>query len=174
MYHIFFIHSSVNGHLGCCHVLDIVNSSAMKIEKPISFQIGAFSPPRYMSWFGLLDHMCYAVLSVTQSHPTLCDPWDCSPPGSSVHEDSLGKNTGLGCHALLQEIFPTQGSNSGLLHCRQILQRLSHQESPRILEWVAYSFHRGSSQARNQTGVSCIADRFFTSWVTREVHWIIQ
>ena len=52
--------------------------------------------------------MCYAVLSVTQSRPTLCDSWDCSPPGSSVHEDSLGKNTGLGCHALLQGIFPTR------------------------------------------------------------------
>ena len=37
-----------------------------------------------------------------QSGPTLCDPMDCSPPGSSVHGDSLGKNTGVGCHALLQ------------------------------------------------------------------------
>ena len=36
---------------------------------------------------------------------------DCSPPGSSVHEDSPGKNTGVGCHALLQGIFPTQESN---------------------------------------------------------------
>ena len=39
---------------------------------------------------------------------------DCSPPGSSVHGDSPGKNTGLGCHALLQGIFSTQGSNPGL------------------------------------------------------------
>jgi len=45
---------------------------------------------------------------------------DCSPPGSPVHRDSPGKNTGVGCHALLQGIFPTQGLNSGLLHCRQI------------------------------------------------------
>ena len=42
---------------------------------------------------------------------------DCSPPGSSVHEDSPGKNTGVGCHAFLQGIFPTQGSNPGLPHC---------------------------------------------------------
>ena len=41
-------------------------------------------------------------------------------------------------------------------------------ESPRILEWVAYPFAWGSSQPRNQTGVSCIAGRFFTSWATRE------
>ena len=41
-----------------------------------------------------------------------------SPPGSSVHGDPPGKNTELGCHALLQGIFPTQGSNLGLPHCR--------------------------------------------------------
>ena len=66
----------------------------------------------------------YTVLYlVTQSYPTLCDPIDCSPPGSSVHGDSPGKNTGEGCHALLQGIFPTQG----LQHCRWILYHLSHQ-----------------------------------------------
>ena len=48
---------------------------------------------------------------VAQSYPTLCDPMDCSPPGSSVHGDSPGKNTGVGCHALLQGIVPTKGSN---------------------------------------------------------------
>ena len=48
------------------------------------------------------------------------------------------KNTGVGCHALLQGIFPTQGLNPGLPHCRRILYHLSHQENPRILEWVAY------------------------------------
>ena len=46
-------------------------------------------------------------------------------------------------------IFPTQGSNPGLPHCRQILYHLSHQGSPRILGWVAYPFSRGSSQPRN-------------------------
>ena len=51
---------------------------------------------------------------------------DCSPPGSSVHGILLGKNTGVGCHFLLQGIFLTQGSNPGLLHCRQILYHLSH------------------------------------------------
>ena len=47
---------------------------------------------------------------VAQSCLTLCDPVDCSLAGSSVHEDSPGKNTGMGCHALLQGIFPTQVS----------------------------------------------------------------
>ena len=81
---------------------------------------------------------------VAQSCPTLCNPMDCSLPGSSVHGDSPGKNTGVGCHALLQRIFPTQGSNPCHPHCWWILYHLSHQESPRILEWVAYSFSRVS------------------------------
>ena len=42
-----------------------------------------------------------------------CDPMDCSPSGSSFHGDSPGKNTGVGCHSLLQGMFPTQGSNPG-------------------------------------------------------------
>ena len=105
---------------------------------------------------------------VAQLCPTLCDPVDCSPPGSSIHGDSPGKNTGVGCHALLQGIFPTQRSNPGLLHCRQILYHMNHQESPRILEWVAHPFSRGSSQSRNRSRVSHIAGGFFISWATRE------
>ena len=77
--------------------------------------------------------------------------------------NSLGQNTGVGNLSLLQGIFPTQGSNPGLLHCRQILYQLSHKGSPRILEWVAYPFCRGSSPPRNQTRVSCIAGGFFTN-----------
>ena len=51
-----------------------------------------------------------------QSCPTLCNPVDCSPPGSSVHGDSLGKNTGVACRALLQSIFQIQESNLNLLY----------------------------------------------------------
>ena len=47
---------------------------------------------------------------------TFCDPVDCGPPGFSVHEESPGKNIGVGCHFLLQGILPTQGSNLYLLH----------------------------------------------------------
>ena len=54
---------------------------------------------------------------------------DYGPPASSVRADSLGKNTGMGCHTLLQGTFPAQGLNSGLGHCRQILYCLSHQGS---------------------------------------------
>ena len=62
----------------------------------------------------------------TQLCLTLCDLMDCSLPGSSVLADSPGKNTGVGCHALLQGIFPTQGSNPGLPHCRWVLYCLNH------------------------------------------------
>ena len=71
----------------------------------------------------------YEVL-VTQSFPTLCNPMDYSPPGFSIHGSSPGKNSGVGCHALLHCFFPTQESNPGLLHCRQILYHLSHQGNP--------------------------------------------
>ena len=81
---------------------------------------------------------------------------------------SPGQNTGVGSLSPLQGIFPTHRLNPGLPHCRQILYRLSHKGSPRILEWVAYPFSSGSSQPRNQTRVSCIAGRFFINWTTRE------
>ena len=55
---------------------------------------------------------------------TLCDPMDCSLPGSSVHGGSLGKNTEVDCHAFFQGIFPTQGSNPDLPHYRQILLKI--------------------------------------------------
>ena len=81
---------------------------------------------------------------------------------------SPGQNTGMDSLSL-QGILPTQGSNPGLQHCRQILYQLSHQWSQRILMWVAYPFSRGSSQPRNWTGVSCIAGGFFTSWATMKL-----
>ena len=108
------------------------------------------------------------VCLIAQSCLTLYDPMDCSLQGSSVHGYSPGKNTGVGCHALLQGIFPTQRWNPGLSHCRQILYFLSHQGSPRILEWIVYPFSKGASWPRYQTEVSFITGRFFTSWAIRE------
>ena len=72
--------------------------------------------------------ICAACL-VAQSCLTLCNPMDCSLPGSSVHGDSPGRTTGVGSLSLLQGIFPTQESNRGLLHCRQIPYQLNHQGS---------------------------------------------
>ena len=71
---------------------------------------------------GLLSTvLSLAALVVSSS----VSPWVCSWPASSVHGDFPGKYTGVGCHALLQGIFPTQGSNPGLLY-----YHLSHQGSP--------------------------------------------
>ena len=59
----------------------------------------------------------------------LFNPMDCSPPGSSVDGDSPGKNTRVGSNALIQGIFPTQGSNPAVLRYWQILYQLSHRMS---------------------------------------------
>ena len=69
-------------------------------------------------------------VKITKLCLTLCDPMDCTPPAFCCPRDFPGKNTGVGCHFLLQGIFPTQGSSPGLLHYRQILYHLSHQRSP--------------------------------------------
>ena len=105
--------------------------------------------------------LCAVLCLATQSCPALCDPMTVArqaplPLGFSRPEYW----SGLPC--LFQGIFPSQRSNPGLLHCRQILYHQSHQGSPKILWWVAYPFSRGYSRSRNQTGVSCIAGRFFT------------
>ena len=81
--------------------------------------------------------------------------------------NSPDQYSGVGSLSHLQGIFPTQGSNAGLLHCRQILYQLSHKGSPRILEWIAYPFSSRPYWARNRTEVSCIAGRFITNWAIR-------
>ena len=101
-------------------------------------------------------------MKVTPSCLTLYDSMDCSS------WNSLGQSTGVGGLSLLQGIFPTQGLNPGLPHCRWILYQLNQKGSPRILQWVAYPFPSRSSWSRNWTGVSCIAGRFFTNWTIRE------
>ena len=87
-------------------------------------------------------------------HTYKCDPMNCSLPGPSDHEDFPGKNTGVGCHFLLQGIFPTQRSNPGLLHCRQTVYWLSHkvkvkvaQSCPTLCDTMDYIVH-GILQAR--------------------------
>ena len=65
--------------------------------------------------------------------------------GYTAHGILQARILELGSLSLLQRIFPTQGSNPGLPHRRWFLYQLSHKESPRILEWVAYPFSSGSS-----------------------------
>ena len=103
-----------------------------------------------------------------ESHSVVSD--SLSSHGLYTQWNSLGQNTRVGSLSLLQGIFPTQGSNPGLLHGRWILYQLSHKGSPRILEWVAYPFSSRSSRPSNWTEVSCIAGGFFTNWIIREAH----
>ena len=63
----------------------------------------------------------YVYVKIAQLCLTLCIPMDCSLPGFSVHGIFPGKNARMNCHFLLQGIFPTQGLNPGLSHCRQSL-----------------------------------------------------
>ena len=68
-----------------------------------------------------------AAAKLLQLCPTLCDPLDYTVHG--ILQARVQKPTGMGSLSLLQGIFPTQGLNPGLLHCKQILYQLSHQES---------------------------------------------
>ena len=98
--------------------------------------------------------------------------WLFAIPWTIQSVEFSGQNTGAGSLSLLQGIFPTQGLNLCLPHCRQILYQLSHKGSPRILEWVAYLFSSRSSLPRNQTRVCCIAGGFFTNWAIREAWYL--
>ena len=63
--------------------------------------------------FTLFSPLSCVLCLVAEWRPTLCDPMDCSLSGCSVHADSPGKNTGVGWHAVLQGIFPTQKDEPG-------------------------------------------------------------
>ena len=87
---------------------------------------------------------CFVSKDYQWSHSVVSDTW---------RPNSPGWNTGVDRYSFLQGIFPTQGWNPGLPHCRRILYQLSQKGSPRILEWVAYPFPRGHSQLRSNWGL---------------------
>ena len=106
-------------------------------QRPVPSLVGQdTSSPAEVKW-----SESHSVVSRSLWPHGLYSPWN-----------SPGQNTGVGSLSLLQGIFPTQGLNPGLLHCRRILYQLSHKGSPRILEWAAHPFSRGPSWPRNLTG----------------------
>ena len=109
------------------HMTPVSLSSSPSTMSPTSSFLSASSLRLFEGGFGVWG--CTPVLCCAESLSGVqlfATPWT-SPPGSSVHGDSPGKNSGVGCHALLQGIFPTQGSNPGLLNCRWILYCLNQQ-----------------------------------------------
>ena len=91
-------------------------------------------PLQYSGLENSMDCIVQSVSSVAQSRPTIVTP-------STIRSMEFpGQNTGEGSLSLLQRIFPTQGLNPGWPRCRRILDQLSHQGGPRILEWIAYPF----------------------------------
>ena len=124
-------------------------------------------------------YVCVLSRSVMSDSLWPHGPLSMSPsgsPGSFTHWDSADKNIGVGCHDLLHSIFPNQGWNPRLPHCRQILYIWTTREAQEYWSGQLLSFLRGSFRPKNWTGVSCIAGRFFTNWATREVsfcgYWI--
>ena len=143
-------------------LLSCLNPLQFKLYQVLSILL-AGSLSVVLTLIQLLFIICAGL--VIQSCPTLCNPMDCSLPGSSVHGDSPGKNTGVGCDALLQGIFPTQGSDPGLLHCRQILFQLSYHRSP-----ISYLDHWNSLL----TGFSCYSLTSFQSFHSLNRHLIMS
>ena len=190
------IHNKVHNVCCCCFVAKshqtLVNPWAVAHQAPLSMQF-----PKQEYWSGLpfpspgdlpntgiepryWTHVsCLAGRFVTtgplgkpkvrnESETRSVMSNSLQPDGLYSPWNSPGQITGVGSLSLLQGTCSTQGSNWGLPHCRWILYQLSHKESPRILEWVAYPFSSRSSRPRNWTRVSCISGEFFTNWPLKE------
>ena len=176
------VHAQLLSHVSLCSPVDCSPAGSLSL---------GFSQARILEWVVMPSsrrssqhrdqtHLscvsCIAGRFFTTEPPvkwkSLSRDWLCHPMDHIVHGILQARilEWVVGSLSLLQGIFPTQGSNPGLPHCRQILYQLSHKGSPRILEWVVFPFSSGSSLPRNRTGVSCIAGRFSTSWATWEAH----
>ena len=110
--------------LGSFHLPDHHSASVC-----FKHRVSRFPLRKELSHFMLCCILC-SVASVSSVVSDSLWPHGLQPARLLCPQNSLSRNTGVGCHSLLQGIFLTQGSNPGLLHCRQILYCLSHQGSP--------------------------------------------
>ena len=135
----------------------LVAQTCLTLCNPMDYTVHGILPVRILEWVAYPSPEDLPNPGIKHRFPAL--------QAASLLSEPPGKpmNNGVSSLSLLQGIFLTQELNWGLLHCRRILYQLSYQGSPRILEWVAYPFSRGSSRPRNRTRVSCIAGGFFTN-----------
>ena len=121
-----------------------INTPLKKLESHTNIKINVTLLKKKHRWnfiknISFINSLALSAAAALSLHLCLilCNPIASSPPGSSVHGDSPDRNPGVGCHALLRAlpggkeesshprgIFPSQGSNPGLLHCRWILHHL--------------------------------------------------
>ena len=103
---------------------------------------------KFFSFSKIFDYLVKESVK-SLSRVWLCDPIDGGPTKLLHLWDFPGKNTGVGCHFLLQEIFLTQGLNLGVLHCRQMLYRLSHQGSKYVVNMLPRYICAVKNQVKN-------------------------
>ena len=144
-----------------CHVTIIMESYRKSNRLPWKSSVLYLSNPTPSTWTLaksktdlLASPGCYCYFSVTKLCPTVCDPMDCGPPGSSVHGILQARILEWAAVPFSRGIFLTQGSNLGLLHCWQILNHLSHQESPSISTLLPF-LERHSSFFWRTLNISC-------------------
>ena len=119
----------------------------------------------FFNYFKL--YFCYFLESESESHSVMSDSLRLHGPYSSWN--SPGQNTGVGSRSLLQGIFPTQGSNPGLLHCRQILYQLSHQEAPIFYRKLAVIFSWVPPIHSALRGIRHVSAKVISGWTSYHV-----
>ena len=143
--HLAIIIRTTRAHPAAALLIGRIRPHNIRIQQAIHIDILIFK--KFLLIYFWLHWIFIAAHSSSESCSVVFD--SLRPHGLYSPWNSPGQNTGVGSLSLLQEMFPTQGWNPGLPHCRRILHQLSHQGSQRILEWVDYHFSSRFSRPRN-------------------------
>ena len=151
------VHGISQARMGCYFLLQeifLTQGSSPRLLKLLHWRADPFPLSPWKPTLLVQDVSQYEDVKWSESLSVVSDSlW---PHGPYSPWNSPGQNTELASRSLLQGIFPTQGSNSGLPHCRRILYRLSHKGNPRILEWVVW--REGGKLKPNSKGDSYSAE----------------